>query len=217
MVPLHDPRVPLAICSAMWLRASEMSRFVARSSPDGHSSPTTRGALRYGSSWPVEHSKHPASNRRKAIPLMLNIHCQFQLAKRYTALGLLNTRWRKSTMRAHAHIIYYNILFLSPTFRPDLVDYSTLRPTQHIHNLNNAFDIAEKELGLPRLLDAEGALYIASLLPLILLPALYFNIPLSYRRWCTSTRWQVHHDIPCLLLSLLLQDEGRGDWGKEAQ
>lgn len=52
----------------------------------------------------------------------------------------------------------YSIYFLVPTFRPDLVDYSTLRPSQHIHNLNNAFDIAEKELGLPRLLDAEGAL-----------------------------------------------------------
>ena len=40
--------------------------------------------------------------------------------------------------------------------RPDLIDYNSLRPAQHITNLNNAFDIAEKELGLPRLLDAEG-------------------------------------------------------------
>ena len=42
--------------------------------------------------------------------------------------------------------------------RPDVVDYSALRPGQHIVNLNTAFDVAEKELGLPRLLDAEGRL-----------------------------------------------------------
>jgi spectrin beta len=40
--------------------------------------------------------------------------------------------------------------------RPDLIDYSALRPSQHLHNLNNAFDVAEKELGLSPLLDAEG-------------------------------------------------------------
>jgi spectrin beta len=39
--------------------------------------------------------------------------------------------------------------------RPDLIDYSALRPSQHLHNLNNAFDVAEKELGLSPLLDAE--------------------------------------------------------------
>ena len=50
----------------------------------------------------------------------------------------------------------------NPTFslsllsRPDLVDYNNLRPSQHIHNLNNAFDVAERELGLASLLDAEG-------------------------------------------------------------
>ena len=40
--------------------------------------------------------------------------------------------------------------------RPDLIDYDTLVPTRHIDNLNNAFDVAEKDLGIPRLLDAEG-------------------------------------------------------------
>ena len=48
--------------------------------------------------------------------------------------------------------------------RPDLIDYSALRPSQHIHNLNNAFDVAEKELGLPRLLDAEGIIYSCTLI-----------------------------------------------------
>ena len=40
--------------------------------------------------------------------------------------------------------------------RPDLIDYNSLRPGQHVANLNHAFDVAEKVLGLPRLLDAEG-------------------------------------------------------------
>lgn len=40
--------------------------------------------------------------------------------------------------------------------RPELVDFQSLHPSRHIDNLNNAFDIANTELGIPRLLDAEG-------------------------------------------------------------
>lgn len=40
--------------------------------------------------------------------------------------------------------------------RPDLIDYDGLRPTNAISNLNNAFDVAHRELGIPKLLDAEG-------------------------------------------------------------
>ncbi|XP_063234159.1 spectrin alpha chain, non-erythrocytic 1 isoform X2 [Bacillus rossius redtenbacheri] len=39
--------------------------------------------------------------------------------------------------------------------RPDLINFSALHPNRHIDNLNNAFDIANNELGIPRLLDAE--------------------------------------------------------------
>uniref|UniRef100_A0A8C0BAD1 Calponin-homology (CH) domain-containing protein n=1 Tax=Buteo japonicus TaxID=224669 RepID=A0A8C0BAD1_9AVES len=39
--------------------------------------------------------------------------------------------------------------------RPDLINYSLLRQDQPIKNLNNAFDVAEKELGISKLLDAE--------------------------------------------------------------
>lgn len=40
--------------------------------------------------------------------------------------------------------------------RPDLIDFSELQPQKHIDNLNNAFDIAHSDLGIPKLLDAEG-------------------------------------------------------------
>ncbi|KAJ6234733.1 alpha-actinin [Anaeramoeba flamelloides] len=39
--------------------------------------------------------------------------------------------------------------------RPDLIDYESLDPKNKEDNLNLAFDIAEKELGLPKFLDAE--------------------------------------------------------------
>uniref|UniRef100_A0A8C7E9R9 Spectrin beta, non-erythrocytic 5 n=1 Tax=Nothoprocta perdicaria TaxID=30464 RepID=A0A8C7E9R9_NOTPE len=39
--------------------------------------------------------------------------------------------------------------------RPDLIHYSSLRQDQPIKNLNNAFNVAEKELGIGKLLDAE--------------------------------------------------------------
>ena len=57
-----------------------------------------------------------------------------------------NTSWRSGL--AFNAIIHKH--------RPDLIDYNSLRPGQHVANLNHAFDVAEKVLGLPRLLDAEG-------------------------------------------------------------
>ncbi|KAJ6667292.1 hypothetical protein lerEdw1_017270 [Lerista edwardsae] len=39
--------------------------------------------------------------------------------------------------------------------RPDLIQYSSLRHDQPIKNLNNAFTVAEKQLGISKLLDAE--------------------------------------------------------------
>ncbi|KAF4529736.1 hypothetical protein B566_EDAN017988, partial [Ephemera danica] len=39
--------------------------------------------------------------------------------------------------------------------RPDLIDFGKLSPQKHIENLNYAFDVAQNELGVPRLLDAE--------------------------------------------------------------
>ena len=42
------------------------------------------------------------------------------------------------------------------TYRPDLINYGSLRPNQHEANLNNAFNVAEESLGIAKLLDAEG-------------------------------------------------------------
>lgn len=39
--------------------------------------------------------------------------------------------------------------------RPDLIDFPSLQPAKHIENLNNAFETAHTELGIPKLLDAE--------------------------------------------------------------
>ena len=43
-------------------------------------------------------------------------------------------------------------------YRADLVDFDSLEPENIADNLNNAFDVAEKELGIPKLLDTEGLL-----------------------------------------------------------
>uniref|UniRef100_UPI00358E390F alpha-actinin A-like n=1 Tax=Myxine glutinosa TaxID=7769 RepID=UPI00358E390F len=43
--------------------------------------------------------------------------------------------------------------------RPDLIDYEKLRKDDPITNLNNAFEVAEKYLDIPKMLDAEGRLH----------------------------------------------------------
>ena len=42
--------------------------------------------------------------------------------------------------------------------RPDLVNYTEVHTRSNIDNLNSAFDIAQEELGIARILDAEGKL-----------------------------------------------------------
>ena len=42
--------------------------------------------------------------------------------------------------------------------RADLIDYDRLEPSDHMGNLNNAFGVAANELGIPKILDAEGQL-----------------------------------------------------------
>ena len=39
--------------------------------------------------------------------------------------------------------------------RPDLIQYDRLSKSNAMHNLNNAFTVADKELGLVKLLDVE--------------------------------------------------------------
>ncbi|XP_066955722.1 alpha-actinin-1-like [Macrobrachium rosenbergii] len=39
--------------------------------------------------------------------------------------------------------------------RPDIIDYDSLKPDEPIRNLNNAFDVAHRELGVEKILDAE--------------------------------------------------------------
>lgn len=45
--------------------------------------------------------------------------------------------------------------------RPDLIDYEALDKTKHRENMQMAFDIAEKEIGIPTLLDVEDVCDVA--------------------------------------------------------
>lgn len=40
--------------------------------------------------------------------------------------------------------------------RPDLIDYAKLSKDNPLENLNTAFDVAEKYLDIPRMLDPDG-------------------------------------------------------------
>lgn len=41
-------------------------------------------------------------------------------------------------------------------FRPDLIQYDKLQKSNAMHNLQNAFTVAEEKLGITPLLDPEG-------------------------------------------------------------
>lgn len=49
-------------------------------------------------------------------------------------------------------------LLRSPSFslRPDLVEYNKLKRSNPTHNLQSAFNVAEQQLGVTKLLDPEG-------------------------------------------------------------
>lgn len=71
---------------------------------------------------------------------------KYKKNSKYNILNIIQTgSWRSGlgfNALIHAH-------------RPDLVNWSELQQNKNIDNLNYAFDVANSELGIPRLLDAE--------------------------------------------------------------
>ena len=79
---------------------------------------------------------------------MYNVHIITVLSTLCTIFYYLFIIW------GELHILSYLC------FRPDLVDYNKLTKVNNVQNLNNAFNVAEEKLGLTRLLDAEGIVFI---------------------------------------------------------
>ena len=64
---------------------------------------------------------------------------------RYVGIQNFSSSWQSG--------LGFNALIHS--HRPDLINFNRLDKNDHLLNLRNAFDIAEKHLGMPKLLDAE--------------------------------------------------------------
>ena len=78
--------------------------------------------------------------------------------------GLLLWCQRKTQPYKNVNVLNFHTSFkdglafcaLIHRHRPDLIDYDKLSKDDPLKNLNLAFDIAEKHLDIPKMLDAEG-------------------------------------------------------------
>ncbi|XP_076441755.1 spectrin beta chain, non-erythrocytic 5-like [Babylonia areolata] len=94
----------------------------------------------------VDVDEEQEDSEKKSAKDALLLWCQRKTAG-YPGVDIKNftTSWRNGlgfNALIHAH-------------RPDLINYDRLDPSDHMGNLNNAFDTAANELGIPKILDAE--------------------------------------------------------------
>lgn len=95
--------------------------------------------------------------------------------------------------------------------RPMLIDMNKVYRQTNLENLDQAFSVAERDLGVTRLLDPEGMCHF----PPPLLPTTGTPLtPLPRRRGCPSARREVHHHLRLVPVRRYAPCAGRAGWGE---
>ncbi len=97
-----------------------------------------------------------------------SLHCEW-LDKLFISTPVVPLKWLFSSSRVGCSASVRDFksswrsgevfLAILCSLRPDLVDRSQAQTNSHRENLERAFHLAEKELGIPRLLEPEGKSY----------------------------------------------------------
>lgn len=140
-----------------------------------------------------------------------NVQNCLKTCSKHPYLQIIHTSWGLLYLTLLIwKLLVTNCPFLcSPS--PRLVDMGKVYRQTNLENLEQAFGVAERDLGVTRLLDPEGKTGPFDLIRHLLVTGSYYSfatwnnemayfLPYPFRCWCPTPWWEVHHHLRLILV-----------------